>query len=58
MVLDCAAEAKARQCGLRLPDSASDRCCRVSKSSRDDEPERTREGPELAEPGQSKKFRN
>jgi len=58
MVMDCAVETEVQQCSLQPPGSASDRCCRVWKSSQDDEPERTREGPELAEPGQSKKFRN
>jgi hypothetical protein len=41
MVMDCAVEAKAQQCGLQLKGSASDRCCRVWKSSRDGEPEGT-----------------
>ena len=41
IVMDCAVEAKAQQCGLQPKGSASDRCCRVWKSSRDGEPEGT-----------------
>ena len=55
MVLDCAAEGESlKQRGADKGGGESRRCCRFLRSSRDDEPARTREGPEAGAPGQKK----